>query len=1594
MAEKTLTIRITDDGTISVVNKRLKGLNKTTMRTAATSGVLNRNMKGTAQATSNLTKSFAKQSQGMGGLVAAYATVAANIFAVTAAFGALKRASALAIQREAMVQYAASTGIAIKSVVRDLQLATDGVLTFKDAASGATLALSAGLSSTVITKLGKSAANIAKLLGRDVTESFNRLIRGVVKGEPELLDELGIFIRLDKVYAAYGKTVKKTAKELTEFEKLQARQLAVTKQAADKFDRLGDAIRGNPYEQLAAQFEKFSNVILEGVSGKLLGIIDMLSRSPIALYGGFAILASTILKRIVPGIASMATGLKEATIQGLRLSKLRFGQLQSLKGLKAGGARGAFASATRHLTDQLATVNPTLRTNIKAALLSAAKDEKFSTTLGTKVYTSLHRAGTRALKNLETPEKKIGKGSMYFGMNKAQIEAIMVQLRGYKTVIVSAGKVTKEATGGMVVSFKIFATTAKLAFAQASLSASRMTKRMLRVQDTFQSTWITIGYGFKYLFAQVKRAEVGMYGFGKSVMAIRLGATLAANALKLLSSAFMSLMMGIGTLIMVFTILKDVVNWLIKITGGITKAGEVYKEAIEGVTSANEEMTKALRIHQIALEDDSALRSSIQQLTYISNAYNSATGTIVGLAAAAQRLQKEKGWADEFFSVNIGKDVDNLKTTLELLIETGRASEKLIKIHSDLDKGLVKSLGGFVTYAKDAANEIKALAVLSAEVKAANDDIISQIKAFTQARTARLEKGFKSPYDREISAIKTLEKGLLTISKTGIISDEAIQAMHDLHGIGGIEFSKEQMVAIRGMSAQATAIREAGEAGAKAITESFTSGIKTVAKAATDAMDEAISGMQAVDKESKSDEEPGWVSSLGSLVMKMVSTPSTWAVTSAASRPFEKEEQKMIKRKLYQMTLLEIGSERERLTRQLNNIGAVKRAQLLAIIDQVTAFKKELENIKTDFLVRKIATTTATALGVAVRSINIGQAISQVMEVLKDKATIEGSHLARAKRAELAQLEIQLKLADLANKKKLEELQLQDTSLSALEKHTISTELNTKYADEHLSIMATAISGLDKLPPVLQEQLKAAYALTLAYRKQKKAIEAAKSAEKTLEIKVDTAGRALAADKQLASAISAQLTLALKDMGPNGGSGARGIEAALRLNTMLVAQQKALTKEYKAGLALQYSVFNSMKNSEEQAILLTKIVAEGVEYTNELLELENKREEVQRKYMEVIGRTDPFSNWDATLTGIYRQLEQHGKELRRQQGNIFANIAKAITSATDDFVDKFLNSIEEGKLSWRNTIILAGEAVRESIKGYLTDYIKQGMHSLVSEGFRLMLGGASAGDVSSAGANWAALQSGNLFGKGGEGSITASNQVTKSNQQEAVHRNIIEQAWTLSEQRGQDMLSHLKTIADNTAQGAGPSGIRTVPKETLAPVSEIGTFDALASFHAFDDTLKTVGDKGVDATDKASDLNVAGLFDIFGMNQQMYILNKLEFAWKQAKAARDLLGKIFGFAHGGIVHQPTNAIIGEGRNSEAVVPLPDNRSIPVKIEGGVTGAAPSINLTQNFDFTNADSKTVEQFKKEAARIKKETIQATFALMDRGGSYAKRAGRRR
>jgi hypothetical protein len=64
-------------------------------------------------------------------------------------------------------------------------------------------------------------------------------------------------------------------------------------------------------------------------------------------------------------------------------------------------------------------------------------------------------------------------------------------------------------------------------------------------------------------------------------------------------------------------------------------------------------------------------------------------------------------------------------------------------------------------------------------------------------------------------------------------------------------------------------------------------------------------------------------------------------------------------------------------------------------------------------------------------------------------------------------------------------------------------------------------------------------------------------------------------------------------------------------------------------------------------------------------------------------------------------------------------------------------------------------------------------------------------------------------------------------------------------------------------------------------------------------------------------------------------------------------GGFTAFANGGIVTGPTLGLVGEGRYNEAVIPLPDGKSVPVDL-GGAMGSQITSNIVVN---VSSDGKT-------------------------------------
>lgn len=260
-------------------------------------------------------RDFAKQAQGLGGLVHVYATFAANLFAVGAAFRALSAAADTTNMIKGLDQLGASTGRSLGALSKQLVEVTDGAVNMREAMTAVAQSTAAGMTSGNVLRLGTVAKQAAQALGLNLPDALSRLSRGITKLEPELLDELGIFVRVDTASQNYARSLGKTAASLTDFEKRQGFANEVLTQAEQKFGKIN--LAPNPYDKLLASTTNLIQKGLELVNVVLNPIVDLLSRSPLALTGVLAAIGTILIRQAIPAIGQYRQALQRASDDAL-----------------------------------------------------------------------------------------------------------------------------------------------------------------------------------------------------------------------------------------------------------------------------------------------------------------------------------------------------------------------------------------------------------------------------------------------------------------------------------------------------------------------------------------------------------------------------------------------------------------------------------------------------------------------------------------------------------------------------------------------------------------------------------------------------------------------------------------------------------------------------------------------------------------------------------------------------------------------------------------------------------------------------------------------------------------------------------------------------------------------------------------------------------------------------------------------------------------------------------------------------------------------------------------------------------------------------
>ena len=336
-------VKISDGGSLKDLGKKAKKAGKDVGSVAKNVNESDRRLKSLSKQTSNTTKEFSKQAQTIGGgLVPIYATIAAQVFAVSAAFRFLQEAMETRNMIEGQKAFGAITGNAFATVTEAVQAATDGMLNFKDAASAVAIGTAAGLSRSQLEGLGKAAKDASLALGRDLTDSFNRLIRGVTKAEPELLDELGIILRLEPATEKYAQAIGKARTELTAFERSQAVANEVLDQAETKFGRITQIMDPDAFAlgQLAKDFDDLMKVLKQGIAEFLIPVVQFLSKNFESLIGVIALLVAPIVTQLMPNFGAAADKMKDVAKQSRSMAKSLKQDAKIIGTLQKGGKLG------------------------------------------------------------------------------------------------------------------------------------------------------------------------------------------------------------------------------------------------------------------------------------------------------------------------------------------------------------------------------------------------------------------------------------------------------------------------------------------------------------------------------------------------------------------------------------------------------------------------------------------------------------------------------------------------------------------------------------------------------------------------------------------------------------------------------------------------------------------------------------------------------------------------------------------------------------------------------------------------------------------------------------------------------------------------------------------------------------------------------------------------------------------------------------------------------------------------------------------------------------------------------------------------------
>ena len=536
--------------------------------------------------TANGTKNFSKMAQTIGGgssgLVGAYATLAANVFAASAAFNFLKNSARFDVLTEGITALGDQSGRTLSVMAGRLREVTGAAISVEESFRSAALGISGGFGEEELAGLAKVAKGASIALGRDLGDAFDRLTRGAIKLEPEILDELGIMVRLDDAVDNYATVLGKSASSLTQLERRQAFMNAILEQGEIKFGAIAEKVDTNPYDRLGASFSDLARQLGQILNVAIIPFVEVLAGNIGFLVAASLLLVSTFAKQMVP---SLLQGGKAAAA-----TSAKFAQLAKDK-------RAAAIETLKPMSDDLGPNIGSKDTRKEIALIKRSNGQiQVSDTL-TKSLNRSKGQYTGTLKRLEEAKKQgLAYDKQELKLANQNVAAINLRIEKVKQ-LADQQLSAKGASAG--------ATSADLRSAQQkSISGILDTQAGRTPLESLKN----IPGDFRKIGEATKNAKVSYIGFlneqkkgvaGTSAASrmftnLKFTATAASGGLRVLGAAFLNMIPLIGQIIFAGTMVVQVFKWFTKNEPmeELKKSLEDLDTILEGVKGKTEEFNR------------------------------------------------------------------------------------------------------------------------------------------------------------------------------------------------------------------------------------------------------------------------------------------------------------------------------------------------------------------------------------------------------------------------------------------------------------------------------------------------------------------------------------------------------------------------------------------------------------------------------------------------------------------------------------------------------------------------------------------------------------------------------------------------------------------------------------------------------------------------------------------------------------------------------------------------------------------------------------------------------------------------------------------